>query len=211
MLYTVAAQRGKRTPRPRAMRVRSPCTDRCCARLVGIDAPCWQNERVTTASPLLVHDAIVALDYGQFSLCGSLERSGDYMSLLEVALQGEGIAGDNDAVLVCSPHQNNFKMPLRVEVWDHSPPDDQADWEEVFRCGLVVDDGGLRYESPTLAGTIFDVPAGTYSLLICGRGFVSRGWPGSTTPGDAWRVQMWPSADRPVPSRVKVWQQPASR
>lgn len=161
---------------------------------------------MVTAGLRFVYDATVALDYGQFSLCGNPERSGDYMAHLEDALSGAGIAGDEYAVVVCSPHQNNFEMPLRVEVWDHRPPDDEAEWEEVFQCGLTVDDGGLRYQSPTLEETVFDLPEGNYSVLICGRGFVNHGWPGSTTPGDVWRIQMWPSDDRPAPSRIKIWQ-----
>ncbi len=157
-----------------------------------------------------MHDAIVALDYGQFSLCGRPGWSDDYMAYLEAALEGEGIAGDDYGVVVCSPHQNNFEMPFRVEVWDGPPPDDQGEWEEIFHCGLMVNDVGLLYSSPTLAPTVFDLPAGAYSVLICGRGFVNHGWPGSTTPGDVWRVQLWPSADIPVPSRIKIWKQPDS-
>jgi hypothetical protein len=162
------------------------------------------------ASPLFAHDAVVRLDYGQFSLCGTPGRSGDYMVYLEDALRGERIAGDAYGVVVCSPHQNNFEMPLRVELWDRKPPDDQTEWEEIFQCGLVVDDGGLRYQSPPMDQTVFGVPIGNYSVLICGRGFVNHGWPGSITPGDVWRIQMWPSGDGPVPapSRIKVWQQP---
>jgi hypothetical protein len=167
---------------------------------------------VTTASLRLAHDAVVRLDYGQFSLCGSLGRSGGYMGHLEDALAGAGIAGDASAVVVCSPHQNNFEMSFRIEVWDREPPKDEADWE-IFLCGLVVDDGGLNYQSPTMNETVFDVPVGNYAVLICGRGFVNHGWPGSTRPGDVWRVQMWPSADGPVPvpSRIKAWQRPGSR
>jgi hypothetical protein len=148
------------------------------------------------------------MDYGQFFLCGSYQESGDYMAYLEEALGGEGIAGNGSAVVVCSPHQNNFEMSFRVEVWDRRPPDDQSEWEEIFSCGLMVDDQSLRYESPTMPQVVFEVPDGTYSLLICGRGFVNHGWPGSTTPGDVWRLQLWPSVDRPVPARVKAWQDP---
>lgn len=158
--------------------------------------------------PLLVHDAIVALDYGQFSLCGSYGPSADYQTYLEQALHGDRIAGNRHAVIVCSPHQNNFEMPLRVEVWDRPPPDDHEGWEEIFQCELLVDDGGLRYQSPTLDQAVFDVPAGGYTLLICGRGFVNHGWPGSIVPGDSWRIQMWPSTDDLPPSRLKAWQRP---
>jgi hypothetical protein len=86
------------------------------------------------------------------------------MVYLEDALAGERIAGDAYAVVVCSPHQNNFEMPFRVEVWDREPPEDEADWEEIFLCGLVVDDGGLSYQSPTMNETVFDVPVGTYAV-----------------------------------------------
>jgi hypothetical protein len=64
----------------------------------------WHNCPVTTGSPLLVHDAIVALDYGQFYLCGSYGPSADYQTYLEQALHGDRIAGNQHAVVVCSPH-----------------------------------------------------------------------------------------------------------
>jgi hypothetical protein len=41
-------------------------------------------------------------------------------------------------VVVISPHQNNFAMPLRVEVWPAEPPSDLDDWQEAFLTGLVV-------------------------------------------------------------------------
>ncbi|MEV8516038.1 hypothetical protein [Dactylosporangium sp. NPDC051484] len=164
-----------------------------------------------TAILLQVDDRIVTLDYGQFCLVGTAGQSGDYMAYLETAIAGAGIAGDDYAVVVCSPHQNNFEMPLRVEVWDGPPPNDQAEWDEVFRCGLVVGNEGLYYQSTIAQEVVFDVPASTYSVLICGRGFVNRGWPGSVTPGDVWRVQMWPSNDRPIPARVKIWPPPVPR
>ena len=161
----------------------------------------------------MAHDAVVRLDYGQFSLYGSFGRSGDYIGYLKDALAGERIAGGAHGLVVCSPHQNNFEMPFRVELWDRKPPEDEADWEEIFLRALVVDDGGLSYQSPTMNETVFDVPVGNHAVLICGRGFVYHGWPGTTRPGDVWRVQMWPSANRPVPvpSRIKAWQQPESR
>ncbi|HEU4424468.1 MAG TPA: hypothetical protein VFR67_18220, partial [Pilimelia sp.] len=80
---------------------------------------------MATGTLLMAHDAIVAMDYGQFSLCGSWDDDGgDYMQALEAALAGGGIAGNGRFVLICSPHQNNFEMPFRVEVWDTRPPDD---------------------------------------------------------------------------------------
>jgi hypothetical protein len=55
-----------------------------------------------------------------------------------------------------------------------------------------------RYQ-PVVANEQWDlhVPAGTYAVRITGRGFVARGWPGTTTPGDEWRIQLWPGAAAP--------------
>jgi hypothetical protein len=39
-----------------------------------------------------------------------------------------------------------------------------------------------------------------------GRGFVARGWPGSTTPGDQWRIQLWPGTAGAPPRQVKRWE-----
>lgn len=149
------------------------------------------------------------LDYGQFSLCGNPSPDADYMPLLEQAINGPGIAADDNGVIVISPHQNNFEMPLRLEVWDDRPPDDGEDWEEAFEGSLLVVDDVLLYFSPTDTVATFEVPSGRYATRISGRGFVNRGWPGSTTPGDWWRVQLWPSAgDIPV-RRLKQWRQRA--
>ncbi|MET8547108.1 hypothetical protein [Micromonospora zamorensis] len=115
--------------------------------------------------PRRVEERAVRLDYGQFCLCGHPSPDADYMTLLEQAINGSGIAADDNGVIVISPHQNNFEMPFRLEVWDDPPP--------------------------------------------IGPGFVNRGWPGSTIPGDRWRVQLWsPAGDIPV-RRLKQWRQPA--
>ncbi|MFF5225114.1 hypothetical protein [Dactylosporangium sp. NPDC000521] len=160
---------------------------------------------MTTANLLRVHDRIVTMDHGQFCLVGIPGGSGDYMTYLEAALI-EGIAGDDHAVVVCPPHQNNFEMPLRVELWSGPPADDQAAWQEVFRCCLTVGEDGMYYQSSAAEEVTFDVPGGTYTMSICGRGFVNRGWPGTTTPGDLWRIQMWRSIAMSPPARVKAWQ-----
>jgi hypothetical protein len=158
-------------------------------------------------APLLVHELVVAMDYGQFGLTGRWHE-GDPMMLLEEALAGENIASDGFSIVVCSPHQNNFQMPLRIEVWSHEPPDDGEEWEEIFDSRLTVDGGAVHYDSPTMQGASCDVPDGEYAVRICGRGFVNRGWPGSTTPGDSWRVQLWPSHSCPADRRVKTWNPP---
>jgi len=124
---------------------------------------------MTPNSPSEALELTVALDYGQFYLIG---RRGQHPSgedptlqLLEAAIKGEGIASSegNEAVVVLSPHQNNFAMGLRVERWAAQPPDDLDDWQEAFLTGLVVGGEGLAYESPTLAGETIPVPTGRYA------------------------------------------------
>lgn len=156
--------------------------------------------------PYLVHDLVVALDYGQFSICGGYRPDVDYMSLLEQAQAGPGIASYQCGLIVLSPHQNNFRMPLRVEVWNQQPPEDTDSWDEVAECTITVEIGELRYESPTLDATACPVPDGRYAVRVCGRGFVNRGWPGSTEPGDVWRLQLWPSTGEVADRRIKTWQ-----
>jgi hypothetical protein len=162
------------------------------------------------SSPSEVVELTVDLDYGQFYLL-SWPVQNEHVDLVwqvaEAAIKRQGIATSerNEIVAVISPHQMNFAMRLRIEVWAAEPPDDLDDWQEAFLTGLVAGERGLRYESPTAAWETISVPPGRYAARITGRGFVQRGWPGSTTPGDAWRVQLWP-ATVPMPARrLRSW------
>ncbi|MDI6099001.1 hypothetical protein QLQ12_10355 [Actinoplanes sp. NEAU-A12] len=161
-------------------------------------------------APRRVAESVVRLDHGQFCLCGNPSPDADYMALLEQAINGPGIAADDTGVIVISPHQNNFEMPLRLELWDARPPDDHDAWEEVFEAGLLVVDDLLRYFSPTDTVVNFEVPSGRYAARISGQGFVNRGWPGSITPGDRWRVRLWPAADTFPERRLKEWRHPGA-
>lgn len=152
----------------------------------------------------------VALDYGQFTLSGTTDDDSDLRMLGREAQAGQHIASDDHTVLVCVPHQNNFEMPLRVEVWAEPPPRDFGQWEEIFECALEIDGGELWYGSPTVEYRRCEVPDGRYGVRICGRGFVNRGWPGSTRPGDVWRVQLWPSARNLPDRRIRAWHPPGS-
>lgn len=159
-------------------------------------------------APRTTERRTVALDYGQFTLVGGAFEDGwDSSPLLEQA--GEApVAGDGQLLLVLSPHQNSFELDLTVEVWGTEPPTDSDDWEQVVRGWLDVEDDRLRYESPTMEIEAFDVPSGRYAVEASGRGFVAYGWPGSTTPGDVWRVRLWPS-DLALPAyAVRTWTDP---
>lgn len=153
-------------------------------------------------------DLVVGLDHGQFYL-HTLEINPDLAAtLLEQAR--DGIAQADGLLVVESPHQNNFAMPLTVEIWDARPTDDLSEWDEAFEARLEVGPTGLVYESPTADLTKIDVSPGSYHALITGRGFVSRGWPGSTEPDDHWRIRLWPSHARLSPRRLKRWSESPS-
>jgi hypothetical protein len=152
-------------------------------------------------------DAVVALDYHSFYLFTSPDGWSHVLDALDSARDGIGIA--DGVVTIHSPHQNNFDMPLRTEVWSAEPPSDLDDWQEAFEVHVDVGDYGLVYDTPTLElYSTLPVPPGSYHLLITGRGFVAIGWPGSTSPGDSWRLRLWPS-DGPVhPARLAVFADP---
>jgi len=150
----------------------------------------------------------VALDYSTFYLYDRRNVAAehdDVPALAERAIAGDGIARGLGTVVIMSPHQNNFAMSLTVEQWDGVPPDDLADWQEGYLTSLDVDQHGLMYQSPTPDGYLLDLPAGTWQARITGRGFVNRGWPGTTTPGDTWRIQAWPTAERAELRRIAHW------
>lgn len=162
------------------------------------------------AAPVHVQELVVALDYAQFYLLVD-DRAPDLVEeVLHRALAGDGIAQGGGLLVVLVPHQNNFEMPLRVERWNAEPPGDLDAWQEAFTASIQVGSSGVWYQSPTLSGSGIEVPAGRYDLRICGRGFVNRGWPGSTTPGDVWRFQLWPTTVPGAPRRLRAWPGPTA-
>jgi hypothetical protein len=151
---------------------------------------------------------VVALDYGHFYLVGRRSRSSsadDVAAVVAEARQSDGVAQADGIVVVNSPHQNNFEMNLTVERWDSKPLADWSEWQIGFEASLRVRSSGLWYESPTWEPVDLIVPPDSYRLRIVGRGFVAPGWPGSTEPGDSWRVQLWPSAVNAAARRIVDW------
>jgi len=156
--------------------------------------------------PLLRLDTMtVRQDYGQFELIAGDQDDDDLLDLIDAANEGDRIAQGEAILVILSPHQNNFEMALTVELWDDEPPDDLADWQEGFQAFLGVDGLGVFYMSPIETYVDLDVPPGNYQVRIVGRGFINYGWPGSTTPGDTWRIQFWPSNDIIEPTRIARW------
>jgi hypothetical protein len=145
---------------------------------------------MTRVVPQSAEDLMVALDYGQFSLSTDAEL--DSSDILNEAIEGRGIAQRRGTTVVLSRHQNNFAMPLRVEVWAAPPIDDLDEWEMACDVHIDVSESGLIYESPTMHAIELSVPPGSYRLRICARGFTAYGFPDTTSPPDVWRLQCWP-------------------
>src|ERR1700722_3144073 len=116
------------------------------------------SEVLVVASRVWVEERIVRQDYGQFSLSGFYDQEEvpefDEMDVLHAALEGDGIAQHGDYLVILSPHQTNFEMPLAIEVWDEQPAGEEADeveWPEAFEADLNIGlTGSLCYSSPTM-------------------------------------------------------------
>ena len=153
----------------------------------------------------------VPIDYGQFYLFtapSSAAASVDIAEVVETAVNADKIAKRGPLTVIICPHQNNFAMRLSVELWASQPPDDLADWQEVFVLGVEIDQSGLRYDSaPGFDGiSNIPIPIGTYTMTVAGKGFVTTGWPGLTEPGDVWSIRLWPDDGTPEnPLHVKRW------
>ena len=93
---------------------------------------------MATVQPLFVEVHVVTLDYAQFYLYTSVSDLDVLPDIVDWALASNGIAQHLGFLMVTSPHQNNFEMPLRVEVWQAPPADDANDWPEAFEAHLAL-------------------------------------------------------------------------
>lgn len=162
-------------------------------------------------SPTLLRtwDLTVGLNHGQFHI-----QTDDPYEISELesarvvsrASSGTGIAQHFGLIVVMSPHQKNYSMGLSVQLWDGHPDEGDDDgWQESFETDLTVGKGGLVYASPGLSSFAIPVPPGNYHLRVDARGFSEHDWPASTTPGDAWRLQLWPCEKGHTAQRLRAW------
>ncbi|OUC79340.1 hypothetical protein [Gordonia lacunae] len=157
--------------------------------------------------PLHTEQFRLAMDYGQFLLRGNARFDVDEMALLDRAQreQPSANAGTDGLIVVLSPHQNNFDMVIDVQRWERRPPEDRDDWQQVSEDHLTIDeDRTLTLESPTTEPFTYDLDPGDYIAEVSGKDFVVQGWPGSTTPGDSWRIRLWPDTGENL-QPPKLW------
>lgn len=162
---------------------------------------------MTTAKLVTTNNVTHALDYGYFTIAGGMADV-DEPSLLGEAQERPPSTSDGSLALVLSPHQNNFAMSVVVERWSDRPQIDVDEWEQVSVESLRVDASStLRLTSPTVDSATCEMAEGRFWVEISGRGFINYGWPGSTEPGDQWRLRFWPNTG-PESHPRKLWLMP---
>ena len=175
------------------------------------DDPYWDPEASTEANLLPDMDAGDSMDDTEDILLRALGWDGSEYAAPDVA---PGIAQGRYTTIVVTPHRDNNDMDLRVELHDGPPPDDLADWQEVFEAaGVAAGPGGMWYHTPTMDSTPLPIPAGTYKIRISGRDFFRPEWSEENDTlhyDDKYRFQLWPDAASSEPVRLKRWDHPES-
>ena len=157
---------------------------------------------------LATYSLRLAVDGAQFLVRGSEPEDNFDDVLLSRATQAPPSHSDTVSMLVLTPHQNNFDTAVDVEVWGQRPEDDRVQWQQVSEGPLTVDSNEvLHIDSPMSNPATCPVPAGRYIVEVSGRGFITYGWPGSTEPGDVWRLRLWPD-DGTQLRAPKLWNKP---
>lgn len=160
--------------------------------------------------PVKIFTRTTSMDYGQFYLLDDylnddfLDRGGEPTereNLIPLAHENNGIASDNQEIVIISPVACNFNMKIQVELWEEKPPSDISDWQEVFQSYIKLTSNVLIYSDVLYDHECrFDVPSGRYSLLISGRGFDVLDEKKSQ---DEWRIQIWQSTEVATHKKLK--------
>ncbi|WP_327119865.1 hypothetical protein OHB12_14735 [Nocardia sp. NBC_01730] len=106
----------------------------------------------TAAGPVREETVELFMDYGQFCIDGGLGDPDEDTDLLDHALAAHPFTSNGLAMVVLSPHQNNFEMQMTVQVWDSRPPWDRDEWQQVCEARLHVGPEGMLYLSSPIDG-----------------------------------------------------------
>lgn len=159
-----------------------------------------------------------AYDYGQLYLYDAAhDLGGDgnpYLDALDAATRsGLTVGAAAGIVDVLMPRQENFSAPLEFGQVESPPPVDET-------AGHVVEfdlasTGRIRLEGSGGSGELdIDVPPGRYRARLSGFGLEAAStWsyddPGS--PGDHYRLELWPSEVAQAPAELRRWEGYAER
>lgn len=145
------------------------------------------------------------MDHGQFYLGGGLGHLDDEYPLLQQALSAPPHAGDGRTVVVLSPHQSNFHMPVTVQVLLSRPVPDPTMWQQICQDRLEIGEAGTFSIDTTIGTNDVSCPVDPdrYLVEVSGRGFVRYQWQGDE-PADTWRIRLWPDDGIP-PIPATLW------
>ncbi|GEM29751.1 hypothetical protein NN3_07580 [Nocardia neocaledoniensis NBRC 108232] len=166
-----------------------------------------------SANAQLVNEFSVELmmDYGHFCLHGiGADDEERHLNLLDRAQVEPPSAGDGRMVVVTSPYQCNFGMPVTVEIFDAPPDnDDREQWQQVSQARLHVGPRRSLVLSSSVDGwtEVSPVEEGDYLVEMAGRGFADD--PGPDGPADSWRIRLWPD-DGTDPLPAQHWKAPTT-
>ncbi|MDX6228145.1 MAG: hypothetical protein QOI76_1535 [Frankiales bacterium] len=146
-------------------------------------------------------DLKVEMDYGQFALMSDWEDVERLPEAIDAAFEADGVAQLGGLLVLVTPNQWNFELPLRVEVWDEAPVDDLEEWQHAYEAHVEVADE-LWWDSPTTVAQDLQVPPGAYRVLITGRGFTAFGDTEPEPATDHWRLRLSPSNGPTAPRRL---------
>ena len=135
----------------------------------------------------------VRIDHAQFIVCDPAARL-DLDSYTEQASR-QGIAawGDGGGLTVFTASR---WTDTRVTVALHGaePETDLGSWDHVVEAGIAIGSGRLHLYGPedtNVNEAATAVPAGTYSLVVCGRGFDTTNAHGDDGT-DEYALHLWP-------------------
>lgn len=111
-------------------------------------------------------------------------------------------------LVVLSPQEDAFDLPLAFERWDSVPPDDAAAWQTIYEACVEVTEAGLEMSSTESSLELPEIPPGIYAIRICGRGFYDYGDPDAEDAVDEWRLQVWPAQETFPLRLVAIWSGP---
>jgi hypothetical protein len=158
-------------------------------------------------SPNTTIDVEVQIDHGQVYVYGVAPdpESEAVLKALDDAHQTRRFVGVADGLVdVLTPVQWNLNAPMRIEVWETEPPNDDDNWDQVVDVDLDVPDGRLYFEASGGWNPLtFDVPTGRYRARVSSRGYTEarEGAEGL----DSYRFRLWPREQEAAPQLRKAW------
>jgi hypothetical protein len=150
-----------------------------------------------------VLELIVEADYGQIYVYDPETQADMPDDLYEDQLERASddadtsrrfVGYDRGLVDILTPSQFNWKMPMRIEVWEDAPPLDLDAWDHVAEVPLPVPSGTLCFQASGGGEPIeAQIPAGNYRVRVSGQGFIAG--VGEIEGAEKYRLQLWPSDD----------------